>query len=224
MDAVHTLKSLVKKSSPTARSTNFVFDLHTTYTVWILLIAFLIGLKDYFGPTINCGSNSYINDYCYIQNTYTVASLNYEQVYENVGPDPSGTEKTYHAYYKWLHLVYLCMALLAHSPRLIWKNFEGGYLNIITSGLLNAKKIKSEQKKEIVEFLLETYEDLKYYAWKLFTCEVLNTIFAFIQITVLNQLIGGSFFGGFEIITKSFWESADPATPMHILFPKVSKW
>lgn len=226
MDAVRTLKSLVKKSDPTAQITNFVFDLHTNYTAWILLLSFLIGMKDYFGPSINCGSNSHINDFCYIQNTYTVVKISHEEVYEHVGPDSAeSAQKVYHTYYKWVHLVYLCLALLTHFPRLVWKKLEGGHLETISSGLLTAKKIKSEQRKEVVEFLIETLEDLKFYAWKLLGCEILNTTLAVAQIFILNRLIGGNFWDyGFEIIFDTFKDASKETSSIGILFPKMSKW
>ena len=73
-----------------------------------------------------------VSHYCWLASTYTLPRLMEDETttrkyqeesrtYPGVGPVEEGEERRYHAYYQWVPLYLLFLAVLLYAPHLLWK-------------------------------------------------------------------------------------------------------
>lgn len=203
---------------------NPVFKLHYKYTATFLIgCSIVLTAKQLVGEPISCigGKNIEIpqqalNDYCWIQTTYTVAykeeidrSVNRRSgISAGVLPAPVQGESKHHSYYQWVCLVLFIQALCFYLPKYIWNTREGHLVRSLTVEVnspipedelkdapnkeitcRNKRERKRKLKKERLGDLLTVYflqSQNKSYFVIFVICEILNFLNVSLQMVFLN--------------------------------------
>jgi len=238
-------KDLLRRKHKTQkpRPDNFVFRLHYQFTFGILAVACVLVTSyqyiDSKGSAIQCMTDKgqvpdgVLNKYCWISSTFTLpkhfaGTQNDQFIHHGVGPDVEGDEKIYHAYYQWVPLMLSLQAAMFYFPHWIWKQLEGGRLNLIIAGL-NAADVDQKDAKitDITKYMRERMKDQydhKMWAAKFYFCEFLNFVNIVFQICLTDRFLGGSFSNyGLAAAGWSSLDAEDRVDPMSKVFPRMTK-
>merc|ERR1712142_597195 len=231
-----------KHKTQKPRPDNFVFRLHYQFTFGILAVACVLvtsyGYIDSKGSAIQCMTDKgqvpdgVLNKYCWISSTFTLpkhfeGTQNDQFIHHGVGPDVEGDEKIYHAYYQWVPLMLSLQAAMFYFPHWIWKQLEGGRLNLIIAGLnaadVDQKDAKIGQLAKYMNERLRDQYDHKVWAAKFYFCEFLNFVNIVFQLCITDSFLGKQFRSyGWR---AAFWSSFDNEgmDPMEEVFPRMTK-
>jgi innexin len=94
----------------------------------LLIFAVFLSAKQYFGKPIQCliptefknGWDDYVEDYCFVQNTYIIANKELFSIDTALFGDFSNEKKEIN-YYQWVPLMLILQALMFYVPNIIWK-------------------------------------------------------------------------------------------------------
>jgi hypothetical protein len=128
--------------------------LNYIYTnIVILAFAITIAAKQYVGEPLQCwvpaqfkgGWEQYVENYCFVENTYWVPMDN------RLPEDTNERDRLEIQYYQWVPFVLALQALLFYVPRLIWNmlNFQSG-MNV-TALIQSAFSTKKEGEKRVLK-------------------------------------------------------------------------
>ncbi|GFT25460.1 innexin inx2 [Nephila pilipes] len=237
MDKVFgSLKGLLKISNVVID--NNVFKLHYKVTVILLLAcSILVTSRQYFGDPIECISrddipNKLLNVFCWIHATFSVEGAWHKKVgdevpYPGVDKYTPGENRRYHAYYQWVCFVLFLQAILFYLPRYFWKVCEGGKIKNIVLDLNNyimTQEKKDENRRVLVEYLVENMGNHKFYAFSYFLCEVANFVNVVGQMYLMDAFLGGTFSSyGHRVIQFTEWDYSVRYDPMIEVFPRLAK-
>jgi len=227
------------------RPDNFVFRLHYQYTFGILAIACLLVTSysyiDSAGSAIQCMNggdktivkDSVLNKYCWISSTFTLpkhfeGTLNQDFIHHGVGPAMEDDEKIYHQYYQWVPLVLSLQAAMFYLPHWIWKQLEGGRLELIIAGLNMGDCDDTDKKiRNLSNYMIgrRSYkQEHQTWAAKFYLCEVLNFVNVIFQIIFTDYFLGHSFSDyGIEAAKWASQDSENRVDPMSKVFPRMTK-
>lgn len=233
---INAVKGLVKLS--TVSIDNAFFQLHYQFTV-IILIAFslLVASRQYFGKPMDCHFPDYtygsLNDYCSVQPTYLdVTSGTYyvdNPISHHEAPNTSKQkgEIKYYGYYQWVSIALFIQAVFFSIPQYIWKTCERDRMKTLTHDLTSpclSKECITEKVEHLMDYFFMQLHGQNSYAYKYFSCELLNFINVVGQICFMNAFIGNDFvlYGIYVIF---FDQTAHPNTtnPMKQVFPTITK-
>jgi len=232
-----------KKKIQDPRPDNFIFRLHYQFTFGFFAVACTLVTSysyiDSKGSAIQCMADKgqvpegVLNKYCWISATFTLpkhfkGDQNGDFIHHGVGPDVEGDEKIYHAYYQWVPLMLSLQAAMFYLPHWIWKQLEGGKLDLIIMGLNNAncdnKEAKIEDLSNYMKERLRDQYDHKLWAAKFYFCEFLNFVNVIFQILITDRFLGWSF-SNYGLLAAQ-WSNLDPedrVDPMSKVFPRMTK-
>lgn len=163
-----------------------------------LIASSIVGAsQQYFGETIDCQFAEYtkgeLNSYCSTQDTF---------VREQTANHGEGEEHTqenrvrYCTYYSWVSLTLFLQAVFFYTPHYMWKLWEGGRLQALTSKIilpiLNEESVE-EGAERLSEYFFKSLKTNNAYAYKYLMCELLNLINIVGQILFMNQFIGDGY-------------------------------
>ncbi|XP_068234407.1 uncharacterized protein [Palaemon carinicauda] len=240
-DVFADVKNILKVSS--VNTDNTIFRLHYKATM-VLLIAcsLLVTQRQYFGDPIDCDVDpNYIDQgimdtYCWIHSTYTLpyvgGKVGHDVAHPGVGPDHDihtgeRHETKHHKYYQWVVIVLFLQALMFYIPKYIWMACEGGKIKMLAADLNSPivdDAMKKERKDMLVKYFSNNVNAQNAYAFKFFTCEVLNFANVIGQIYFTNRFLGGEFLTyGTDVVKVSESDMASRQDAMDQVFPKVAK-
>lgn len=224
----------------TVQIDNCVFRLHWLATS-LVLVAFslLITARQYVGEPIECVPPTddfpmaVLNTYCWIHSTFTIPAAFTKRVGLEVphpGVDNSGNsfqEKKYTAYYQWVCFMLFFQAALFYLPYYIWKNWEGGLMEVITMGMQVAimeDQERTHKEAILTDYLFRNRRSHKTYAMKYMFCELLSFVNVLGQMFLIDRFLGGEFWSyGVDVLRFSQSEQEDRWDPMVFVFPRVTK-
>ena len=220
---------------------NGVFKLHYKATVAVLVTcSLLITSKQYLGDPIDCVveeiPQEVMDTYCWIHSTYTVTNMvggepGKEVAHAGVAP-PSHAETDedirYHKYYQWVCFTLFFQAILFYIPWYIWKYLENGKVKMLVQEMrfpmIGDEDGKNDRISTVIHYMEKNKGSHSGYAWKFFTCEVLNFINILGQIFFTDMFLGGEFTTyGSDVLNMSEQPPQDRYDPMADVFPKVTK-
>ncbi|XP_069172633.1 innexin inx2-like [Procambarus clarkii] len=226
---------------------NVIFLLHYKVTM-VLLVAFsvLVTQKQYFGDPIDCMvdwlDSHMIDQYCWIQSTYTIPALAAGVVGKEVShpgvanPDASGRNRAWaggeqyairhHKYYQWVVLFLFLQAGMFYVPRFIWKRLEGGRVSGLVAEL-NLPALSHDRRRERTKFVIEYFDHYFHhhnvYAYQFFLCELLNFVNVVGQMYFTDKFLGFGFAKYGPRVLSYIQDSMKGVDPMEEIFPKVAK-
>lgn len=216
------------------------FKLHYRTTTTILFIStILVTANSFIGKPIDCMSDGVVpgnvlNTYCWIMSTFSIPSRNAagkgtNYAYQGVEPSNGLAEEDYirHAYYQWVPFVLFLQGMMFYIPHWLWKIYEDGRLNKITSGL-QGRTLDIETRKgqldTLVKYVKETMKLNTWYAGVFLLCDLLNFINVIGQMFFINRFLGGVFMSyGTEVINWSEMDAEDRTDPLIEVFPRLTK-
>ncbi len=226
-DALKTLIRIV-------RPRNYLIDqmafrLHCMYTSMLLLLFFtIITTKQIAGDPIDCDHNSYavkptvLNNYCYIQTTYTITSAFDEKLGSQI-PHPGvfinsdRYDENHHIYYQWVWFILFFQAFCFYCPRWVWKGWENGKMKHLVADFnefVNEEN-RNNKKKLIVNHMVENRENNDNYAEKYLICLILAFCNVLGQMYFINFFLNGEFYAyGFDVIKFIYTEPQLRSDPM----------
>uniref|UniRef100_A0A914X2A5 Innexin n=1 Tax=Plectus sambesii TaxID=2011161 RepID=A0A914X2A5_9BILA len=120
-------------------------------TTFILAcFAIIIGTKQHFGQPIQCmtppefqsGWNEYVEDYCFIQNTFV-----HPQDVPLLRP-ANRPNALYLSYYQWVPFIFLAQALLFYFPNFIWQALQTQTGMDLQTVVAEAKRLRTAFGKD----------------------------------------------------------------------------
>ncbi|VDD94954.1 unnamed protein product [Enterobius vermicularis] len=166
----------------------------------LIFCALTVAAKQYVGEPLQCwvpaefkaGWEKYIENYCFVENTYFVRMDDDLPAQTNLR-----NEKEIH-YYQWVPFILIFQALLFMIPRLVWKTFNK-YTGMNIFALIETVSTTSKQGQKRV---------LNKSIWRVYVtdlyifCKMLNLINICIQFAFLNCFLGPQYkFWGFGILS-----------------------
>ena len=148
--------------------------------------------------------------YCYTEAIYTVDK----------------NETIYLGWYQWVPFVLAVQALLFYLPHFIWKQAEGGKINMMTKDMDEKKTLfepegKESKRRANVQYFVRTMNTHNKYVAIFVACEVLNLINVLFQIYFMDFFLNGQFTQyGLDVLRTSelpFEERVDPMAKVKIL-------
>jgi len=215
------------------------FKLHYRTTTTIFFIStILVTSYGMIGKPIDCMGDgipgNVLNTYCWIMSTFSIPSQNaagkgINYAYQGVEPAnglPEG-EQIRHAYYQWVPFVLFLQGLMFYLPHWLWKTFEGGRLQKITSGL-RGRTLDVETRKSqlgiLVKYVKETMKLNQWYAGLFILCDFLNFVNVIGQMFFINKFLNGVFMSyGTEVLNWSEMNAEDRTDPLVEIFPRLTK-
>ncbi|ULM71617.1 viral innexin 3 [Diadegma fenestrale ichnovirus] len=218
-----------------------VFRLHYKLTVIVLLLfSLLISSRQFFADPMECYFPDFptisLNTYCYIHSTFLVKPLEKKPSWPQKLPYlgvAAQTEKDtvkFYDYYQWVSVVLLAQAVLFYLPHHIWKVWEGGLMKMLAVDL-SSPVISADRVNKNTDVLLEYFQKQLHlhnsYAFKYFSCELLNLMNIIFQILFMNMFLGNEFqYYGLYVLAVNYWKDGlreEMTNPMQWLFPTVTK-
>ncbi|AIK25637.1 Vinx1 [Hyposoter didymator ichnovirus] len=219
---------------------NNIDRLHYKVTVLVLLaFSILVTSGQFFGDPINCNflddryhSYEYLNTYCYIHSTFVNKQSFTDSTFGRMEMhlrNPGLSEehqKRYYVYYQWVFIVLFLQAVTFYLPRLIWKSWEGGRIQMLADGLtdsLQSKDCMRENMKALVNYFSMQLHSHNSYAYKYFVCELMYFTNSIMQIHCMNCFFGEDFrYYGINVL---FYQQLgrDAVNPMERVFPTMTK-
>jgi len=225
MDVVSSAKSMFKKS--VVHIDNFICELHYRVTVIIVVTACaIISASQYIGSPIECighvkWSSSYVNTHCWLSHTYSV--LDKDGKITQTHKEAAGVTVVNHAYYQWMPFYLVFVATSFYLPRLLWKNWEGGLMKCMVSGLED-RNLKDDDVVDKLETRVRYFTNKKTshngYLARFCVCELLYLINVILQFVLFDKFLGGKFFS-YGTDAMSYFQDTNPLAinPMEKVFP-----
>jgi len=219
---------------------NNVFRLHYKATVMLLVMCtLLVTARQYIGDPIDCmveGIPGNIMDtYCWISSTFSVnnrwvGEQGRDHAHPGVAPiGKDGEDHVYHKYYQWVCFVLFFQAGFFYLPRYLWKNAEGGRINMLVSGMDGVSMaVGGEERSERIGTLVRYFRDYRgthaSYFSRFVACELLNLANVLGQMYFMDRFLGGEFSTyGLKVLAHSELDYRQREDPMAVVFPKVAK-
>lgn len=225
---------------------NSTFRLHYRTTFLILTVCSLLTTcYQWFGKKIQCMAKGVpgglLNDYCWISGTFTLPGkltgrIGQDMPHPGVGPsdDPNlirtteDGDEVRHAWYQWVGMVLFGQALLFYLPHYLWKQAEGGKINMLTQGMdeksLMEPEGKEDKRRACVQYFVRTMGTHNKYVAKYVACEILNFLNVLFQIYFMDLFLNGQFTEyGLEVLKTSELPMEERVDPMAKVFPKMTK-
>lgn len=163
-----------------------------------------------------------LNSYCFAQGTFVREAENGEQV--KFGGNHTGkTRVRYCSYYSWVGLALLLQAVFCCMPYWMWKSWERGRIQALTSEIrcpILDNEIVQKKAESLSEYFLENLHTHNVYAYQYFTYELLTVINAVGQILFMHRFIGDGFqFYGIYVL---FMNRDDMEKRIGQLFPMTT--
>ena len=140
-----------------------------------------------------------MDTYCWIHGTFSIPSRwggeqGVDVPHPGVAPDTGEAGHVYHRYYQWVcYVLFLQVRMYSDSqfhepsikaglfyiPRFLWKNVEGGRMNMLVNGMFEPKLVvdrerRSERISTIVTYIQTNRGQHSFYFLKFLACEALN--------------------------------------------------
>ncbi|XP_055307225.1 innexin inx2-like [Sitodiplosis mosellana] len=212
---------------------DFAFRLHYKSTIIILIISSLfITSNQFIGEPISCIIDdipaNFINSYCWTYGTFTNAEQENGDIQPGVGSVNKGkSEIKYHKYYQWIYFTLLIQAILFYVPRYVWKIWEGGKMQKLSSNLnlvITEEGYKFEGKEIIINYMKKNMGTHNDYALRFLLCLVLNLINIIAQLYFMDYFLNGEFSTyGLEVLKFINMEPEERVDPMSLVFPSMTK-
>ncbi|XP_077561367.1 innexin shaking-B-like [Haemaphysalis longicornis] len=217
---------------------NCVFRLHWLVTSSLLVVfSLLVSARQYVGESIECVPPTsdfpmeVLNTYCWIHSTFTMPTALDKRVGLDVphpGIDNSGgAERRYTAYYQWVAFTLFFQAVLFYIPYYLWKNWEGGLLEVITMGMhvaIMEDKERSHKKRLLTDYLQRHMRHHRLYALKYVFCEFLSFVNVLGQMFLMDKFLGGEFWKyGADVVRFTLMDQEERHDPMIYVFPRMTK-
>lgn len=215
------------------------FKMHYRTTATFFFIStILVTANSFIGNPIDCISEGIpgkvINRYCWIMSTFSIPSrhaagqgTNY--AYQGVEPINGADESEYirHAYYQWVPFVLFLQGIMFYAPHFLWKTYESGRLQKITSGL-RGRTLSLDQRKDqceiLVKYVKETLHMNNWYAGVFLLCDFLNFVNVLGQMFFINMFLGGVFMSyGTQVLQWSEMDPEERTDPLVEVFPRLTK-
>ncbi|CAL8126920.1 unnamed protein product [Orchesella dallaii] len=234
-----TFKSAFKLES--VKTDTVVFRLHYKLSVWLIILYSIAYVYVQLNKPISCmfskadeiGSNSDVmNDFCWVHGAYSLnrTSLPGGQIFPGVRGFTSKEEPVrYHNYYIWMYFIIVCMIIMLHTPRQLWRCIENGLLKTLSEKIQVCKVLARDediQKREdnLVEFLVCHMGYHRWYAVGFIVCEVLNVIVVACLMIVLDMITGHEFsMHGATSFSYLGTPPIERTDPMSKVFPILGK-
>lgn len=226
IDVFGPMKSMIKIENVCID--NWVFRFHYKFTVLLLTcFTLMVTSRQYFGDPIDCivdGSVKLIIDnYCWVESTYTVPSKNPNHEAHPGVSSHHGPVK-HHKYYQWIPIVLAIQAGLFYLPRYFWKVFEGNRARDLVMDLnypVVDNDIKNDRKKIIIDYITTNLHKQNMYFIQYVICEIINFVNVAAQIYLMDIFLDGEFKkNGFKMLDLINMIQYDDKT---IVFPIVTK-
>ena len=111
-----------------------------------------------------------------------------------------------------------------YIPHWLWKTFEGGRLQKITSGLRGRTldlETRKSQLEILVKYIKETMKLNQWYAAVFILCDFLNFVNVVGQMFFINRFLNGVFMSyGTEVLSWSEMNAEDRTDPLVEIFPR----
>lgn len=219
---------------------NCVFRLHWLVTSSVLVVfSLVVSARQYVGDPIECVPPTLdfpmevLNTYCWIHSTFTIPSsfvkkVGYDIPYQGIDNSRNpNRERRYNAYYQWVCFMLFFQAILFYIPYYIWKNWEGGLVEVISMGMhvvMMEDQERNHKKHVLVDYLHRHMRHHQLYALKYFICEFLSFLNVLGQMFLMDKFLGGEFLRyGIQVISFSLSDQEDRIDPMIFVFPRMTK-
>lgn len=220
---------------------NVIFRLHYRVTSAVLFVCcILCTANSLIGNPIECLNAEFkdkinvINTYCWITSTYTLPHQQGQKVGTHVVASGVGSyvprlhEVQHHNYYQWVPFVLFLQGVLFYVPHWFWKNWEGGKIKMISTGLRGFKAESKEEKENNCDRLVRYIQSALYthngYAFGYFFCEILNFVNVVGNIFFLDKFLGHTFLNyGTKVLQFSSSDQDNRTDPMIAVFPRMTK-
>ncbi|BAF45597.1 c6.1 [Tranosema rostrale ichnovirus] len=216
---------------------NDFFRLHYKLTVIMLLVTSLVIMaRQFLKNPMDCyfpdlPGTSY-NTYCYIHLKFLVERSDTREVGEKlldsgVSGITTEDESKICSYDQWVLIALFVQAILFYIPHYLWKTWEGGRMKILAIEPVIRVQKKNRVKEysgPLVEYFCSQLHSHNNYAYKYFTCELLNLINVVGQIYLMNAFIAKDFL--YDEIYKMIFNQRLNETmtnPMEQVFPTIAK-
>jgi len=176
-----------------------------------------------------------INTFCYIQGTFTLpralaGDIGRDIASPGVGPynyDKKQDDITIHAYYQWVPFVLFLQACMFYAPHYLCKNWEGGKISGIISGL-NAMVLdrdeRSSKMRVLAQYLIDNLNTHNIWAVKIFMTEIIYFLNVLLNIYLIDVFLDGEFRTyGLEVASMMEEDPENRIDPMSRIFPRVTK-
>lgn len=215
-------------------SFNFTFNLHTKYTVVIMVACSLLLCAQFAREPITCLPGSKLlqekmmDAFCWVNGTFTLPEVWLSKdgsVAPGVGITYQDAPKKYQYYYQWLSIILLVQACLFYLPRYVWKMWEGHVLESLLPAADNPSnadaKVESASEPvnnnqscgsktppyspQLVKFFLYNSYRRKAFMSKFLICELLNVTNVIAQLLLINYIFSDCFLlYGYNVIRFFF--------------------
>jgi len=141
-----------------------------------------------------------INTFCYIMSTFTLPSALAGDLGRNIpaqgvgvyNHDPNVDVKV-QAYYQWVPFVLFLQAGMFYAPHLLCKNWEGGKISGIISGLNSMVMDKVERSgklRVLAQYLVEHLHTHNIWAAKIFITEIIYFLNVLLNLYLMDAFLG----------------------------------
>ncbi|XP_053203337.1 innexin shaking-B-like [Panonychus citri] len=174
----------------------------------LLIEALLLTCKDIFGAEISCTfntvpklSNENINDYCWIDGSYTTLPNSHSSISPYVGVTSSvqtdDGSKFYHRYYQWVYFALLLQSVMFFSLKWIWDRLLDQRVIDLVGKLKSDKKNLYEYKKADQMNLVQSVADLLFsnvtFYYNVILMEIICLVHLIFQIWATDRFLNGNF-------------------------------
>lgn len=216
---------------------NMVFRAHYRITSAILFVCcIIVTANNLIGDPISClVDNSIpthiINNYCWVQYTFTIPANSMKHVGTEVAHPGLGNDigdRRYHSYYQWVPFMLFFQGVLFYIPHWMWKQWEEGKVRMISDGmrgaLIDNKEERQARTNRLVQYIYDTLHLHNSYAAGYFFCEALNFVNVVGNIFFVDTFLGGAFLTyGTDVVRFSNMDQEQRSDPMVEIFPRVTK-
>lgn len=174
-----------------------------------------------------------INSYCYIQSTFLVPGVpGGVTAHPGVGPGAgsrsSGTQDQKHkAYYQWVSFMLFLQAGMFYFPHLLFKNWEGGKVSNILSGLHRVvldKADRHSREKLLARYLRDNLNNHNLWGIRLYLVRFIYLINLVGNIVLIDVFLDWEFSTyGLKVVELMEDDPIGRMDPMSRIFPKVTK-
>ncbi|XP_042887749.1 innexin inx3-like [Penaeus japonicus] len=207
----------------------FRFHYHWTAAFCFLACVFVTA-ADFVGDSILC-LNGFeeapkpITTFCWVSSTFTINTT--MPGTKGIGTYfPEIHEKRIHGYYQWVPHVLFLQGILFYLPHLVWKSYEGKQVDQLLQGLNKSlfDEDEDQKKKNIIEYLSESWGLNNKYAFGYLGCEALNFANVLGQMFLMDRFLGGFFMDyGTKVIQFLFSDDKNRSDALYETFPRLAK-
>ncbi|CAG2167239.1 unnamed protein product [Oppiella nova] len=198
-----------------------LLEINKATIIGLTVAAIIVSSVHFFGDTIHCMDRDdtprdVLNAQCWLRSTF---KLNIH--INNMVTDRNLPDNTYQSYYQWVWLLLFVQAIFFYTPRFLWRKWEGGLCNKLTSGL-DDPLIKAVDKQDKVAHLanylyLQMNKHNTYFIGYV-VCEALNFANVVCQLCFIDKFMGNK---GFEMFKNTLMDQEMRDDTLISVFPRT---